>query len=92
VYGCGDLLSDYEGIQTHEQYRGDLGALYLPTIDDESGTLRRLELIPTKVERFQLTRPPADDVRWLATTLHREGAPLGTTVATSDDGRLTVGW
>jgi poly-gamma-glutamate synthesis protein (capsule biosynthesis protein) len=92
VYGCGDLLTDYEGIRRHEQYRGDLGALYLPTIDDESGTLRRLELVPTKVERFQLVRPPADDVRWLAATLHREGAPLGTTVTTSDDGRLTVGW
>ena len=92
VYGCGDLLTDYEGIHGLEQYRGDLGALYLATIDEDSGALRRLELVPTKVERFQLTRPPADDVRWLATTLHREGAALGTTVTTSDNGRLTVGW
>jgi poly-gamma-glutamate synthesis protein (capsule biosynthesis protein) len=91
VYGCGDLLSDYEGIQTHERYRGDLGALYLPTIDD-AGVLRGLELVPTKVERFQLTRPRADDVRWLATALRREGAPLGTTVVPSDEGRLVVSW
>ncbi|HET6950965.1 MAG TPA: CapA family protein [Acidimicrobiales bacterium] len=92
VYGCGDLLTDYEGIPNHDHYRGELGALYLPTIDDGSGTLQRLELVPTKVERFQLTRPPADDLRWLATTLHREGASLGTTVATSDNGRLIVDW
>lgn len=92
LYGCGDLLTDYEGIEGYEQYRGDLGALYLPTIDNDSGILQRLELVPTKVERFQLTRPPADDVRWLASTLHREGAPLGTTVATSDNGRLVVDW
>ena len=92
VYGCGDLLSDYEGIQGHEQYRGDLGALYLATVDEDCGALRRLELVPTKVERFRLTRPPAGDVRWLATTLHREGASLGTTVTTGDDAGLVVGW
>lgn len=92
VYGCGDLLTDYEGIHSHEQFRGDLGALYLPTIDDDSGALRDLELVPTKIERFRLTRPPADDVRWLAAVLHREGASLGTTVATRDEGRLVVGW
>jgi poly-gamma-glutamate synthesis protein (capsule biosynthesis protein) len=92
VYGCGDLLTDYEGIPGHEQFRGDLGALFLATIGEDSGTLRRLELVPTKVERFQLTRPPADDARWLATTLHREGASLGTTVIARDDGRLVVDW
>jgi poly-gamma-glutamate synthesis protein (capsule biosynthesis protein) len=92
VYGCGDLLTDYEGISGHEQYRGDLGALYLATIDEDSGTLQRLELVPTKVERFQLTGPPSSDVRWLATTLHREGASLATTVITRENGRLVVGW
>lgn len=91
VYGCGDLLTDYEGIWGHERYRGDLGALYLPTIDD-TGALRRIELVPTKVERFQLTRPPPDDVRWLATALDREGASLGTTVVAGDSGRLAVSW
>src|SRR6185436_15002060 len=25
LYGCGDLLTDYEGIRGHENYRGDLG-------------------------------------------------------------------
>jgi poly-gamma-glutamate synthesis protein (capsule biosynthesis protein) len=92
VYGCGDLLTDYEGIYGHEQYRGDLGALYLATIDEGSGTLQRLELVPTKVERFQLTKPPASDVQWLTTTLQREGASLATTVITRDHGRLVVGW
>lgn len=92
VYGCGDLLTDYEGIWGHEQYRGDLGALYLASVDDDSGALRRLELVPTRVERFRLTSPPGDDVRWLAATLDREGASLGTTVVADDGGRLVVGW
>ncbi|HET6954482.1 MAG TPA: CapA family protein [Acidimicrobiales bacterium] len=92
LYGCGDLLDDYEGIAGHEEYRADLGALYLPTIDTGSGTLQRLELVPTKVERFQLTRPSGEELRWLAATLHRASAPLGTTVDLGGDGRLVVRW
>jgi poly-gamma-glutamate capsule biosynthesis protein CapA/YwtB (metallophosphatase superfamily) len=92
LYGCGDLLTDYEGIPGHEDYRGDLGALYLPTVDEGSGALRRLELVPTTVERFRLRRPSPADVGWLAATLRREGARLGTTVTTGSDGRLIVGW
>jgi hypothetical protein len=26
LYGCGDVINDYEGISGHEQFRGDLGA------------------------------------------------------------------
>ena len=92
VYGCGDLITDYEGIRGYEAYRGDLGALYLVAVDADSGDLRGLELVPTKLERFQLTRPPPGDVRWLATTLDRQGAALGTAVATGESGRLVVGW
>lgn len=92
LYGCGDLLTDCEGVQGHEQHRGELGALYLPTIDAASGDLRQLELVPTKVERFRLTHPPEEDVRWLVGTLDREGAALGTRVSVADGGRLAVSW
>ncbi|HUG83312.1 MAG TPA: CapA family protein, partial [Euzebya sp.] len=92
LYGCGDLLSDYEGIHGHEHYRGELSALYLPTVDTRTGTLQHLELAPTKVERFRLNRPSGEDVRWLATTLDREGASLGTTVSVGNDNRLVVSW
>ena len=92
LYGCGDLLTDYEGIHGHEHYRGELGALYLPTIDERTGTLDRLELAPTKVQRFRLSRPPEEDVRWLATTLDREGAALGTSVVKGEDDALVVSW
>lgn len=92
LYGCGDLLTDYEGIRGHERFRGELGALYFPTIEAGSGVLRRLELVCTKVRRFQLTRPPDEDVRWLATTLDREGKRRGTRVALGLEGRLVVEW
>lgn len=92
LYGCGDLLSDYEGIGGHESYRGDLGALYLASIDPTSGAVQDLTLVPSKVERFQLTRPPTDDIAWMAETLTREGSALGTAVVRADDGLLHLRW
>lgn len=92
IYGCGDLITDYEGIRGHEEYRGELGALYLPTIDASDGTLRRLELVPTKMERFRLTRPSHQDVQWLADVLDSESAELGTRVSVSGAGRIEVTW
>ena len=92
LYGCGDLLTDYEGIHGHEHYRGELGGLYLPTIDDRTGTLEHLEIAPTEVQRFRLTRPRPDDVEWLAATLDREGVALGTSVTRRDGDVLEVGW
>ncbi|MDR8394405.1 CapA family protein [Aliifodinibius sp. S!AR15-10] len=32
LYGCGDLINDYEGIAGHEEYRGELSLLYFPTL------------------------------------------------------------
>lgn len=33
LYGCGDLVTDYEGIGGHEAWRGDLGAMYFASLD-----------------------------------------------------------
>lgn len=92
LYGCGDLVTDYEGIRGHERYRGELGALYLPTVDARTGSLRTMELVPTRMERFRLSRPPAEDVKWLATTLRRESEALGTTITATDRGSLALEW
>lgn len=77
LYGCGDLLTDYEGIRGHEAYRGDIGVIYLPEIDTQTGALRALTLIPTTLWRFQIRRATGDDTRWLMETLTRECAPFG---------------
>lgn len=92
LYGCGDLVTDYEGIRGHEHYRGDLGLLYLPTVDARTGSLKALQLLPTRMERFRLSRPPAEDVEWLAATLRRECAPLGATVTATDRGSMALEW
>jgi len=91
LYGCGDLLNDYEGISGHEEFRGDLVLAYLVALDP-SGKLTRLDLLPYRIRRFQLQRAAAEDARWLRDILDREGKALGTAVELAADGSLTVRW
>ncbi len=89
-YGCGDLLTDYEGIRGHESYRGELSLMYLVTVDAQ-GNLVRLEMVPTRMRGFRITRASPDEADWLAATLARSGSELGTSVALADD-RLQLRW
>ena len=90
LYGCGDLLSDYEGIGGYEQYRSDLTLMYFPTL--EQGRLTRFVLTPTRIRRFRVNYAPEDGVRWLVETLNREGGPFGTRVAMLAERELQLHW
>ena len=90
LYGCGDLLTDYEGIRGNEVYRGDLGLLYLVTFDG-ARALHELEMIPTRMHRFRVTEAGPKEARWLAATLARSGEALGTSVAIHGE-RLQLTW
>lgn len=69
LYGCGDLVDDYEGITGHERFRPDLRLLYLATLDAASGRLAELRLIPLRARRLRLERASAEDSAWLRTRL-----------------------
>jgi len=90
LYGCGDLIDDYEGITGHARYRVDLALLYLVTLDRMTGELRRLEMIPLHRQRFRLNTAFREDVDWLCTTLDRECRRLGTGVSCPHDGSLLL--
>jgi poly-gamma-glutamate synthesis protein (capsule biosynthesis protein) len=92
LYGCGDLINDYEGISGHDEYRPDLSLLYLPEIDAASGRLARFVLVPMRRRRFRLERAGEDDRRWLAAMLTREGRALGTRAEPVPDGTLALAW
>jgi poly-gamma-glutamate capsule biosynthesis protein CapA/YwtB (metallophosphatase superfamily) len=89
LYGCGDFLNDYEGITGYEQYRGDLVLMYFPTLDDTSGALTALAMVPMQIRHFRLVRPSTSDVRWLHQTLARESAPFGVDIVLDRDRVLT---
>jgi poly-gamma-glutamate synthesis protein (capsule biosynthesis protein) len=92
LYGCGDFLNDYEGIRGHEDFRGDLGLMYLASLHSSSGRLAHLEMVPTRVRRFRVERSSADDAAWLMDVLSREGSRFGTRARPGPDGRLVLHW
>ena len=77
LYGCGDLVDDYEGITGHEQYRNDLRLLYLARLDPGTGRLLDLQLAPLQARRMRLQRANEGDVEWLRRTLDRVSRPFG---------------
>jgi poly-gamma-glutamate synthesis protein (capsule biosynthesis protein) len=88
LYGCGDFLNDYEGISSHQEFRGDLTPMYLPELDPD-GQLLGMELWPMQTYRFSLRHASPDDSRWLARVLDRESRKLGSRVVL-EDGRLRL--
>lgn len=90
LYGCGDLINDYEGIRGHEAFRSDLRLMYFPVIDTGSGRLLDLRVTPMHMTRFRLQRASHDDARWLLETLNRDAEPPGTRFALDPGGHLML--
>lgn len=91
LYGCGDLINDYEGISGHEQFRGDLSLMYFPTLNSD-GTLTSLKMSPMQIRKFQLRNASEENTRWLKDTLNRICEPFGTSVEQTSDARLELKW
>jgi len=92
VYGCGDFLTDYEGISGYEMFRGNLALMYLVELDSSSGELITARLVPMQMRRFRLERASPSDSKWLCNLLNQLGKRFGTSARSHDDDSLTVEW
>ena len=90
LYGCGDFLNDYEGIQGYEDYRGDLALMYFVDIEPTSRNLTAVEVAPLQIRKFSLVPPSGADIDWIWRMLDRESHRLGTSVAVVSPGRLAL--
>jgi len=92
LYGCGDFLNDYEGIEGHEEFRGELGLMYFPQLDAANGRLRELTLVPTRIRHFRVDAARNDDRHWLLEMLRRECGRMGCGAGPAADGALALRW
>ncbi|HVZ23025.1 MAG TPA: CapA family protein [Vicinamibacterales bacterium] len=92
LYGCGDFVNDYEGIEGHERYRSDLVVMYFVTVDAGSGALAVVRLSPMRTKKLQVVRAAGADAAWVREALDRISTPFGVRVDPGPDGQLSVRW
>ena len=92
LYGCGDFLTDYEGISGYEEFRGDLALMYLVELNSENGELLSARLVPMQMRRFRLERAAAGDAKWLCDMLNKLGKQFGTTARLNQDNSMKFDW
>jgi poly-gamma-glutamate capsule biosynthesis protein CapA/YwtB (metallophosphatase superfamily) len=90
LYGCGDLIDDYEGIGGYERFRPDLRLLYFAHVEADTGRLIELRMAPMQVDRLRLQRAEPTDTVWLADTLSRVSEGLAPPVVVTDGGMLVL--
>jgi len=90
LYGCGDLVDDYEGIRGHDQYRHDLRLLYLPRLNPISGELVELLMAPLQARQMRLHRASHRDAIWLRTVLGKVSRRFGSRIDLGSDGMLSL--
>ncbi|HYB82096.1 MAG TPA: CapA family protein [Mycobacterium sp.] len=88
LYGCGDVIDDYEGISGHESFRSHLRLLYLVSIDSTSGEIVSLHMIPLRVRRMRLECASQADTAWLRTTIEHISRRFRTRVVARPDALL----
>jgi poly-gamma-glutamate synthesis protein (capsule biosynthesis protein) len=87
LYGCGDFVNDYEGIQGHAGYRDDLRLMYLASVD-ATGALIDLRMAPMHASRMRLHRASPEDTAWLRAVLDSVSTRYGARVDATADGLL----
>jgi poly-gamma-glutamate synthesis protein (capsule biosynthesis protein) len=92
LYGCGDLLDDYEGIRGYDAYRADLALMYFPSFAASTTKLLRFSMVATRTRRLRVNRASGEETAWLEATLNREGRRLGTRVELQADHSLRLHW
>jgi poly-gamma-glutamate synthesis protein (capsule biosynthesis protein) len=89
LYGCGDLINDYEGIGGDERFRGDLRLLYLARLDPAGG-LDELRMVPLQSRQMRLRLATREDARWLQRVLTKTSRGFGSRVDLAPDASLLL--
>jgi poly-gamma-glutamate synthesis protein (capsule biosynthesis protein) len=92
LYGCGDFITDYEGIRGHEAFRNELVLAWFVGVNPATGGVVSLTMAPFQARRFRLERASVDDVAWLVDVLDRHSGPFGVGVELGVDGSLVATW
>jgi poly-gamma-glutamate capsule biosynthesis protein CapA/YwtB (metallophosphatase superfamily) len=88
LYGCGDLIDDYEGIGGYEHFRPDLRLLFLARVETGTGRLIGLRMVPMQARRLRLQHAGSADTDRLAGMLTRVSEGMSPPIVMSDGDML----
>lgn len=92
LYGCGDLINDYEGIAPRGRHRSDLACLYGVTLERGNGRLVGLEIVPLQLRRLRLTHPQLALRHRLHRVLDGGCRSMGTRIEAGSQGHWQLRW
>lgn len=92
LYGCGDLINDYEGIASQERFDPSAVCLYFPQLSRETGALQQLAIVPMQLRRLRLTHANPAARRSLQSLFETEGRHFNTGVRAQADGSWQLRW
>ena len=87
LYGCGDFITDYEGIGSYAEFRPDLSVAYLPEFAG-TGALTGLTMTVYQLRKFRLNSASSGDSEWIRQVVGRESASHGVRIRTTGGNRL----
>jgi poly-gamma-glutamate capsule biosynthesis protein CapA/YwtB (metallophosphatase superfamily) len=90
LYGCGDFITDYEGISGYEEVRDDLVLMYFPRIDPVTGYLLTLYMAQLRIRRLQLVYASQEEAEWLRARLALVSHEFGSDFEVTGEGRLVL--
>ncbi|WP_341919281.1 CapA family protein [Polaromonas sp. YR568] len=92
LYGCGDLINDYEGISSGERFDASAVCLYFVQLSRATGALQRLDIVPMELRRLQLRHADAAARQRLQALLEAGGRESGTKMELQADGSWQLKW
>lgn len=78
LYGCGDLINDYEGIADQIEFKSNLSLMYFLYFNNDSLRLERFELVPFEIRKFKLNTVGHKEALWLLSTLEKKSTVFNT--------------
>jgi poly-gamma-glutamate capsule biosynthesis protein CapA/YwtB (metallophosphatase superfamily) len=92
LYGCGDLINDYEGIASQENFDPSAVCLYFAQLSRENGALQQLEIVPMQLRRLRLAHAQPSARHCLQSLFETEGRHFNTGVQTQADSSWRLRW
>lgn len=92
LYGCGDLINDYEGIGHRVLSASGICPLYFATLSNSTGELLQLEIQPWKLEKFRLVRADSASSTAFLELFNSQSCSFRTRIDVQADSRWTLSW